>query len=159
MSGTDINAKELNEAINTARQIRTHYRAFEKLSEMLDIVARSKQVIVEMEAEKKKIEGEIEGLKAQREKCSFEFEKERVSSLAELSREKQAIVDELEGRAKILRKRIDALEIEELDLLERVKSTKADADAAIELAEKARAEAEKRLAAVTKQLESIKAKL
>ena len=150
---------EINEALSVAKQLKNHFRAFEKLDEFLKEIAAGQVLMKELQHRKAILENGIVGLQKQR----AETEAETDRYLAERRKDAEATIEGLKKKIPILRASMEKLENDakarEQGLMETLAKAEVEHRARMVVLTEAEKKAQEKLASTKAELEALRAKL
>ena len=148
----------INEALNIAKQLKNHYRAFERIDKLLKEAVAVQIFMKEGLVQKASLEQEIATLKEERDKASKSFISMRKEKISQIEAKTKKLLEEYSNRSDEISKEIEALETKREEARLETEKVEKEYVEKMEAMEKEREEAQKRLDEIKGEIAQIQEK-
>ena len=148
----------INEALNIAKQLKNHYKAFERIDKFIKTGAAVQIFLKEGLVQKANLEQELATLKEEKEKASKSFISMRKTRLSQIETETKKLSEGYSNRADELNKEIKALETKREKARLETEEVEKEHVEKMEAMEKERKDAQRRLDEIKGEIAQIQEK-
>lgn len=150
---------DINEALNIAKQLKNHYRVFERIDKLLKEVAAVQIFMKEGLVQKANLEQEIAALTEEKDETSKALISMRKKKTSQIEAETKKLLEEYSNRSDEINKEIEALETKREEAMLETEKVEKEHVEKMEAMEKEREEAQRRFEEIKGKIAQIRERL